>query len=206
MNFLWLLLATFVQALKFSVDADTKRCIRDFVGQETLVIVKTRTNGVQGDGQELSMNIVDARGSTLRYRASVLGQSVDTFAPTPDTSFDICFENKRISTGRQIQQRLSREIDLEVEIGAAARDWNAVQAAERLAPAEVELRRISDTAEEIKDSLDYLRSREERLRDTNESTNSRVKKYFVLIFLSFIALGVWQITYLRAYFRSKHII
>lgn len=206
MNFLWLLLATVVQALKFSVDADSKRCIRDFVGQESLVIVKTHTYGIQGDGQELSMNIIDARGSTLAYRQSLLGQAVFTFSPVPDTSFDICFENKRISTARHIPQRLYRDVDIEVEIGAAARDWSAVRAAERLAPAEVELRRISETAEEIKDSLEYLKAREERLRNTNESTNSRVKKFFFIIFLSFIALGVWQITYLRAYFRSKHII
>jgi len=54
---------------------------------------------------------------------------------------------------------------------------------------------------EIVGEMDYLRVREQKLRDTNESTNTRVKWFgFGTTFL-LIGLWVWQILYLRAYFR-----
>jgi p24 family protein delta-1 len=59
---------------------------------------------------------------------------------------------------------------------------------------------------EIVGEMDYLRSREQKLRDTNESTNSRVKWFGVGTTVLLVALWGWQIMYLRAYFRSKHLI
>ena len=93
-----------------------------------------------------------------------------------------------------------------MDIGADAKDWAAIQAAEKLKPVETELRRIEELVAEIVNEMEYLRLREQKLRDTNESTNSRVKWFgFATTFL-LIALWVWQIMYLRAYFRSKHLI
>lgn len=54
---------------------------------------------------------------------------------------------------------------------------------------------------EIVAEMDYLRSREQKLRDTNESTNTRVKWFAFATMGMLVALGVWQIVYLRAYFR-----
>lgn len=99
-----------------------------------------------------------------------------------------------------------RSIELDIDIGADAKDWSAIQASDKLKPVEAELRRISETAKEIVDEMDYLRSREMKLRDTNESTNERVKWFAFLSMGLLVALGVWQIVYLRAYFRSKHLI
>jgi hypothetical protein len=49
--------------------------------------------------------------------------------------------------------------------------------------------------------LDYLRVREQKLRDTNESTNERVKWFAFGTMGMLVGLGAWQIVYLRAYFR-----
>ena len=54
--------------------------------------------------------------------------------------------------------------------------------------------------------MDYLRAREQKLRDTNESTNERVKWFGYLTMLMLVSLGAWQVVYLRSYFRSKHLI
>lgn len=54
---------------------------------------------------------------------------------------------------------------------------------------------------EVVGEMEYLRVREQKLRDTNESTNTRVKWFgFGTTFL-LIGLWGWQIMYLRAYFR-----
>lgn len=54
---------------------------------------------------------------------------------------------------------------------------------------------------EVVSEMDYLRSREQKLRDTNESTNTRVKWFGFGTTIILMALWVWQILYLRAYFR-----
>lgn len=99
-----------------------------------------------------------------------------------------------------------RQIELDIDIGADAKDWSAIQAGEKLKPVEAELRRITESAKEVVDEMDYLRQREMLLRDTNESTNERVKWFAIGTMGMLVALGVWQVVYLRAYFRSKHLI
>ena len=49
--------------------------------------------------------------------------------------------------------------------------------------------------------MDYLRGREQKLRDTNESTNERVKWFAFVTMGMLVIIGVWQVIYLRAYFR-----
>lgn len=66
---------------------------------------------------------------------------------------------------------------------------------------ETELRRIEELVGEIVKEMEYLRNREQKLRDTNESTNNRVKTFGLGTTGLLIALWAWQIIYLRAYFR-----
>lgn len=54
---------------------------------------------------------------------------------------------------------------------------------------------------EIVTEMEYLREREQKLRDTNESTNERVKWFAIGTMGMLVGLGAWQIIYLRAYFR-----
>lgn len=100
----------------------------------------------------------------------------------------------------------SKAIELDIDIGADAKDWSAIQAGEKLKPMEAELRRLGEVAKEVSDEMEYLRGREMKLRDTNESTNERVKWFAIGSMAVLVGLGVWQIVYLRAYFRSKHLI
>lgn len=95
----------------------------------------------------------------------------------------------------------SRHIELDIDIGADARDWSAIQAQEKLKPVETELRRVEEQVAEIVAEMDYLRTREVKLRDTNESTNERVKWFAYGTMGMLVGLGAWQVVYLRAYFR-----
>lgn len=92
-------------------------------------------------------------------------------------------------------------MELDIDIGADAKDWAAIQATEKLKPVEAELRRVEETIAEVVSEMEYLRLREQKLRDTNESTNSRVKYFGVGTTWLLIGLWAWQIMYLRAYFR-----
>jgi hypothetical protein len=143
-------------------------------------------------------------GNDYARPRDVAGEARYAFTSHADSAFDVCFEN--ILSGHSNVRDPSRSIELDIDIGADAKDWSAIQAGEKLKPVEAELRRISEVAKEVVDEMDFLRGREMKLRDTNESTNERVKWFAIGTMGMLVALGVWQVVYLRAYFRSKHLI
>lgn len=92
-------------------------------------------------------------------------------------------------------------MELDIDIGADAKDWAAITANEKLKPVEAELRRVEEAITEVVSEMEYLRQREQMLRDTNESTNNRVKYFGIGTTWLLVGLWAWQIMYLRAYFR-----
>lgn len=177
-------------------------CIRYFVSQGQLAVVDVKSNGYVGDGQVLSLKVTDTLGNQYRRRDDFAGKIRVAFEAPLSTSFDVCMENTAKTRGNI----MSRIVELNIESGSEARDWDKVQASEKLKPLEVELRRIEELTDEIFDELDYLKFREEKLRDTNESTNRRIRNFSVAVIFVFVALGAWQINYLKTYFRAKNII
>ncbi|KAI0535098.1 emp24/gp25L/p24 family/GOLD-domain-containing protein [Xylaria digitata] len=205
-----------VNALKFEMtatsqrDGKKERCIRNFVARDTLVVVTAIVSGSKGDGQILNMHIRDTVGNEYGRPRDVAGEQRTVFTSHADAAFDVCFENtlsgalKDMKPGRV--NNPTRHVELDIDIGADAKDWSAIQATEKLRPVETELRRYEEMIQEIVTEMDYLRAREQKLRDTNESTNTRVKWFGIGTTTLLIVLWGWQIMYLRAYFRSKHLI
>ncbi|KAI1814000.1 emp24/gp25L/p24 family/GOLD-domain-containing protein [Poronia punctata] len=210
------LLIASVNALKFDLtavpqrDGKKERCIRNFVAKETLVVVTAIVSGSKGDGQVVNMRIKDTVGNEYGRPRDVAGEQRTVFTSHADAAFDVCFENILVGALKDFKPgRVNnpvRHIELDIDIGADAKDWSAIQATEKLRPVEMELRRVEEMIQEVVTEMDYLRAREQKLRDTNESTNTRVKWFGIGTTSLLVALWVWQIMYLRAYFRSKHLI
>ncbi|CEJ80172.1 Putative Endoplasmic reticulum vesicle protein [[Torrubiella] hemipterigena] len=198
-------------ALKFELAAHSghenhnkERCIRNFVQTDTLVVVKSIVGGHKGDGMMINIAVRDTLGNEYGRARDVVGESKTIFTSHADAAFDVCYEN--LLSGSRHPTPSTRDIELDIDIGADAKDWSAIQADEKLKPVEADLRRIEELTGEIVHEMEYLRQREQKLRDTNESTNSRVKWFGVLTTWLLVGLWAWQIMYLRAYFRSKHLI
>ncbi|OJJ49270.1 hypothetical protein ASPZODRAFT_91733 [Penicilliopsis zonata CBS 506.65] len=203
----FLLLLHLCTALKFdlpAVSGKNERCIRNFVSNGQLVVVTAIVSGNKGDGQVVNMHIKDALGNEHGHPKDIVGETRQAFTSPADTAFDVCFENLLVS--KRATSNPSRMIELDVDIGADARDWSSVQVQEKLKPVETDLRRMEELVAEIVSEMEYLRAREQKLRDTNESTNERVKWFAFGTMGMLVGLGAWQVVYLRAYFRSKHLI
>ncbi|KAI2618139.1 emp24/gp25L/p24 family/GOLD-domain-containing protein [Hypoxylon sp. NC1633] len=210
------LLIASVNALKFDLqargpnDKKTERCIRNFVAKDTLVVVTATVGGSKGDGMIVNMHILDNVGNEYGKPKDVVGEQRTVFTSHADAAFDVCFENIMTHSLNQFKparmNNPSRHVELDIDIGADAKDWSAIQANEKLKPVATELRRVEESIAEIVREMDYLRAREQKLRDTNESTNTRVKWFGIGTTLMLIVLWGWQVMYLRAYFRSKHLI
>merc|ERR1712169_97116 len=198
-----LLLLGVAQALKFDIAAHTgkenmkkERCIRNFVAKDTLVVVTATVGGTKGDGMMVNIHIRDMEGNEYGRPRDIAGESRTVFTSHSDAAFDVCIENYFTSSKRPSPN--TRSVELDVDIGADAKDWSAIQATEKLKPVEAELRRIEELTGEVVREMDYLRTREQKLRDTN----ARVKWFGVATTWLLVGLWAWQIMYLRAYFRS----
>jgi len=119
----------------------------------------------------------------------------------------VCFKNYLASDVRtEIGRNMTRTIDLDIDIGADAVDYNAIANQESLSGIETEMRKLEGLVKEIVDELDYLKKREERFANTNLSTNKRVQNFAWFTLFSLVGLGVWQIFHLRAFFKRKYLI
>jgi hypothetical protein len=118
--------------------------------------------------------------------------------------FDICFVSTTQGHGGQ---GMPREVSLKIQHGGGNnKKYENLAKAEKLKPAEVELKRLEDLAQSLVFDFAYMRSREEQMRDTNESTNSRVMYFGIFSMCCLVFLAGWQLFYLRRYFRSKKLI
>ncbi|CCO26865.1 Endoplasmic reticulum vesicle protein 25 [Rhizoctonia solani AG-1 IB] len=116
----------------------------------------------------------------------------------------ICFTNNLV--GSVVSTDQARVIDLDVDIGADAVDYNAIANQESLSGLETEMRKLEAVVQEITDEFGYLKRREMRMRDTNESTQRRVVNFAWVTIIALVALGAWQILHLRNFFRRKYLI
>uniref|UniRef100_A0A9J8CG05 Transmembrane p24 trafficking protein 10 n=1 Tax=Cyprinus carpio carpio TaxID=630221 RepID=A0A9J8CG05_CYPCA len=117
--------------------------------------------------------------------------------------FEVCFESKSpMGTGRVPDQ----QINLDMKHGVEAKNYEEIAKVEKLKPLEVELRRLEDLSESVVNDFAYMKKREEEMRDTNESTNTRVLYFSIFSMCCLIGLATWQVFYLRRFFKAKKLI
>merc|ERR1719187_1373705 len=100
----------------------------------------------------------------------------------------------------------AHEIKIDVKKGIEAKNYDEQAKTEKLKPLEVELRRLEDLSDSIVNDFMHMKTREEQMRNTNESTNSRVLYFSIFSMCCLIGLATWQVLYLRKFFKSKKLI
>lgn len=90
--------------------------------------------------------------------------------------------------------------------GVDAKDYTDLAKKEHLKPLELALRKLEDRVENVHKELMFQRDREERHRDTNESTNSRVQWFSMLTITIVLSIAVMQVWYLYSFFKKRKFI
>ncbi|GBE83962.1 Endoplasmic reticulum vesicle protein [Sparassis crispa] len=204
-----LLLCQPVHAIKFTLDAHRyppAKCVWNAAHPGALVIVTANIG--PGEYQRIDIEILDSGPQRNVYLSKKAVSGEKRFAITAHSEEDVgvCFRNY-LDPGVPIEAKSrSRIIDLDVDIGADAVDYNAIANQESLSGLETEMRKLEGVVKEIVDEMEYLKKREERFQTTNISTNTRVQSFAWLTILSLVGLGLWQIFHLRAFFKRKYLI
>ncbi|CAO1621308.1 unnamed protein product [Jaminaea pallidilutea] len=203
-------------AIKFDIPGranPSTKCIWNYALSDTLVIVNlqigpTPSSAVGVEGQQVDVEIVDASHHNNIYldKRDIKGETRMAVNTHSHSDLGVCITNRLKKTHAKASGESGMTIDLDVDIGADAVDYNAIANQESLSGLETEMRKLEATAQEIMDGMDYLKKREEKMRGTNESTNSRVQNFASLTVFALIALGVWQMWHLRSFFQRKYLI
>jgi hypothetical protein len=185
--------------LMFHLEPNTRKCLKEEIHKGVLVTGDYDISP-QPD-QIVDLMVIDTKGQHFVNREST---EKGKFAFTTDDYdvFEVCFISRVPATKRGLRH----EVFLNMKHGVEAKSYEGLGDAAKLKPLEVELKRLEDLSESIVQDFAHMRQREEEMRDTNESTNSRVLYFSVFSMLCLLGLATWQVLYLRKYFKSKKLI
>jgi len=186
-------------SLMFNLEPNARKCLKEEIHKEVLVTGEYEVNTLPG--QNVDMMVTDTKGHHFVNRENI---DKGKFAFTTDDYdvFEICF----ISRVPHNMRGGRHEVFLQTKHGVEAKSYEGLGDAAKLKPLEVELKRLEDLSESIVQDFAYMRQREEEMRDTNESTNSRVLYFSLFSMCCLLGLATWQVLYLRKFFKSKKLI
>jgi hypothetical protein len=97
-------------------------------------------------------------------------------------------------------------IHLDLRVGEHTNDYTEIAAKDKLTELQLRMRQLLDQVGQISKEQNYQRTREERFRQTSESTNQRVLWWAVAQTLIFLIIGFGQMRHLKSFFISKKLI
>ncbi|XP_077075519.1 transmembrane emp24 domain-containing protein 10 [Siphateles boraxobius] len=189
-----------VVSISFYLPVRSRKCLREEIHKDVLVTGEYELS--EQPNTKSNLKITDSSGHILYVKEDAT-KGKFAFTTEDYDMFEVCFESKSpMGTGRVPDQ----QINLDMKHGVEAKNYEEIAKVEKLKPLEVELRRLEDLSESIVNDFAYMKKREEEMRDTNESTNTRVLYFSIFSMCCLIGLATWQVFYLRRFFKAKKLI
>ncbi|PSN53479.1 Transmembrane emp24 domain-containing protein bai [Blattella germanica] len=188
-----------VDGIMWKLQPNAQKCLKEELQSNVLV---TGDYEVQDSpGQKVDYVVKDSKGHILSQKDDISKGKFSFVTENYDT-FEICF----ISRVPAQQRGIAQEVSLITKRGVEAKNYEGLGEAAKLKPLEVELKRLEDLSDAIVQDFSQMRKREEEMRDTNESTNSRVLYFSIFSMCCLLGLATWQVLYLRRFFKAKKLI
>jgi hypothetical protein len=159
---LFLVYLTCASAIRFTVKPLDTKCLSENVEAGELIVGSFAfTYGdTDSPNTDIEVKVFGPLADTMHSRrAADSGKFALTSGNAGDHQF--CFANAG-------QSEIT--VMFKLDIGLAAKDYSAVAKKENLKPLELELRRLEDLVVSIHDNMEYMKTREEAMRNTNGRT------------------------------------
>lgn len=187
------------QAIMFRLQPNMQKCLKDDMQGNQIVAGEYEITGAPG--QKINYVVRDSKGHIMSQKEDISKGKFSFTSEMYDT-FEICFISHVPPTHRGVEQ----DISLDIKKGIETKSYEGIGEAAKLKPLEVDLKRLEDLSDAIVQDFALMRKREEEMRDTNESTNSRVLFFSIFSMCCLLGLATWQVLYLRRYFIAKKLI
>jgi len=185
----------------FHLSPGQKKCIKEEIHKD--VVVTGEFEAKESPNHRVDLKVTDSKDHIL-YQKEAADSGKFAFTTDVRDLFEVCFTSKRL--GGFSHNPKAHEIKLVIRKGVEAKSYDEQAKTEKLKPLEVELRRLEDLSDSIVNDFQFMKQREEEMRDTNESTNSRVLYFSIFSMCCLVGLATWQVLYLRKFFKSKKLI
>jgi len=205
-----LLSVTVVNGLYFHIGETERKCFIEEIPDDTTVIGIYRvelhdpkTNGYMPSNPGIGMH-VEVRDPDDKTVLSKVYSTEGRFTFTSHTPGEhvICLYSNSTKWFAGSQLR----VHLDIQVGEQAVDYANVQRKEKLTELQLRIRQLLDQVDQISKEQNYQRYREERFRQTSESTNQRVLWWSVAQTLVLLVTGYWQMRHLKAFFEAKKLV
>lgn len=97
-------------------------------------------------------------------------------------------------------------VHLDIQVGEHAINYADLAQKEKLSELDLRIRQLLEHAAQITKEQNYQRYREERFRQTSESTNQRVLWWSLAQTVVLVCMGFWQMKHLKSFFEAKKLV
>uniref|UniRef100_A0A8C3VPJ2 GOLD domain-containing protein n=1 Tax=Catagonus wagneri TaxID=51154 RepID=A0A8C3VPJ2_9CETA len=122
-----------------------------------------------------------------------------TFTSQSPGEHQICLHLESIRFALFYDGKLA--IHLDMQLGEHTNDYTELAANDKLSLLHLRIQQLVEQVEKIQKEQEYQRWREERFRQTSESTNQRVLWWSILQTFILVATGIWQMLHLKSFFK-----
>ncbi|XP_044882897.1 transmembrane emp24 domain-containing protein 9-like [Mauremys mutica] len=198
--------------LYFHLGETERRCFIEEIPDETMVIGYYRTQlydkqredympATPGLGMFLEVKDPDDKVILSRQYGS---EGRFTFTSHTPGEHQICLHSN--STKFSLFAGGMLRVHLDIQVGEHANDYAEIAAKDKLSELQLRVWQLIEQVEQIQKEQNYQRWREERFRQTSESTNQRVLWWSIVQTLILVAIGIWQMRHLKSFFEAKKLV
>jgi hypothetical protein len=200
----------FSHSLYFHIGETERKCFIEEIPDETNVVVNykvelydPRSGGFMPSSPGIGMHVEvrDPDDKTLLSRVYSSEGKISFTSHTPGEHVICMYSNSSAwFSGSQLR------VHLDIQVGEHAVNYGEVVQKEKLSELQLRVRQLLDQVDQITKEQNYQRYREERFRQTSESTNSRVLWWSVTQTAVLLAMGAWQMKHLKSFFEAKKLV
>jgi len=197
-------------ALYFHIGETEKKCFIEEIPDDTMVVGNYKVEMYDKVRQEyvptitglgMHVNIQDPVDKTLMSRMYA-SEGRFTFTSHTAGEHQICLHSNSTAWFGGGQLR----VHLDIQVGEHANDYQQIAAKDKLTELQLRVRQLLDQVDQITKEQNYQRYREERFRQTSESTNQRVLWWSIAQTVILLVTGFWQMRHLKGFFEAKKLV
>ncbi|KAF5280621.1 hypothetical protein FQA39_LY05269 [Lamprigera yunnana] len=196
--------------LYFHIGETERKCFIEEIPDETNVIINykvelydPRSGGYMPSSPGIGMHVEvrDPDDKRLLSRVYSSEGRISFTSNVPGEHVICMFSNSSAwFSGSQLR------VHLDIQVGEHAINYGDVVQKEKLTELQLRIRQLLDQVEQITKEQNYQRYREERFRQTSESTNSRVLWWSLTQTAILLVMGAWQMKHLKSFFEAKKLV
>jgi len=208
--FFIVLLIPAYNGLYFHIGETEKKCFIEEIPDEVTIVgnykvemYDKKTNSYLPTMSGLGMH-VEIKDPDEKVVLSRMYSSEGRFSITSHTAGEhsICLNSNSTAWFGGGQLR----VHLDIQVGEHANNYQEIAAKDKLTELQLRVRQLLDQVDQITKEQNYQRYREERFRNTSESTNQRVLWWSIAQTAILLLTGFWQMRHLKGFFEAKKLV